>query len=63
MHAAQACDLRKEKEFKLGVAGQQVYKKVREVIPFLSQDRNLTIDIAKAYKLLQSKELQKAVII
>ncbi len=54
IHAAQACDLRPEKEFKLGDAGRVVHRKIREVIPFLAQDRNLTLDIAKAYKLLQS---------
>lgn len=54
IHAAQACDLRQEKEFKLGVAGRIVHQKIREVIPFLTKDRNLTIDIAKAYHLLKS---------
>ena len=54
IHAAQACDLRQEKEFKLGVAGQAVHQKIREVIPFLDKDRNLTNDIAKAYELLKS---------
>lgn len=60
MHAAQACDLRPEKEFRLGNAGKIVYEKVREVIPFLAQDRNLTIDIEKAYKLLKSTKIQQA---
>jgi histidine ammonia-lyase len=61
MHAAQACDLRQEPEFKLGVAGQVVYQKMREVIPFLAKDRNLTIDIANAYELLKSGKIQQEV--
>ncbi|MDF2571504.1 MAG: phenylalanine ammonia-lyase [Sporomusa sp.] len=54
IHAAQACDLRPEKEFRLGNANRVVHQKIREVISFLSQDRNLTLDIANAYKLLKS---------
>ncbi|WP_425058796.1 Histidine ammonia-lyase [Sporomusa carbonis] len=59
MHAAQACDLRQEPEFKLGVAGQVVYRKIREAVPFLAKDRNLTIDIANAYELLKSGVIQQ----
>ena len=54
IHAAQACDLRPEKEFQLGTAGHTVQQKIREIIPFLAQDRNLTTYIASAYKLLKS---------
>ena len=61
MHAAQACDLRPEEQFQLGAAGHRVHQKIREVIPFLAQDRNLTVDIAKAYELLKSGVLVEAV--
>lgn len=61
MHAAQACDLRPEEQFQLGAAGHVVHQKIREVIPFLGQDRNLTADIAKAYELLKSGVLLAAV--
>jgi histidine ammonia-lyase len=61
IHAAQACDLRQEEQFRLGAAGRVVHQKIREVIPFLAQDRNLTIDIVKAYELLKSGVLLDAV--
>lgn len=62
IQAAQACDLRQEKEFRLGIGGSIAYGQIREVIPFLDKDRVLTTDIKKAYQLLKSGQVQQAVI-
>lgn len=55
MHSAQAIDLRKAT--RLGKGTGPAFKKVRETISFLEEDRNLTKDIEKAYKLLKNGEL------
>lgn len=55
IHGAQAVDLRKG--VKLGIGTKAAYEVIREEIPFLDQDRNLSIDIEKAYRLLKSKKL------
>jgi len=57
IHAAQAIDLRKG--VKLGVGTSAVYEMIREQIPFLEKDRNLSLDIERAYQLLKSKRLLK----
>ncbi|MFC5542148.1 MAG: aromatic amino acid ammonia-lyase [Bacilli bacterium] len=57
IHAAQAVDLRKGA--KLGVGTGAVYEMIREQIPFLDKDRNLSIDIEWAYQLVKSKRLLK----
>lgn len=54
-HAAQAVDLRGNK--KLGVATAMAYDAIREVIPFLSEDRVLSADIRKGYDLVKSGKL------
>lgn len=54
-HAAQAVDLRGNK--KLGAATGRAYAAIREVIPFLSEDRVLSTDIQKGYDLMQSGKL------
>lgn len=54
-HAAQAVDLRGAK--KLGVATAKAYAAIREVIPFLGQDRVLSNDIQKGYDLVKSGKL------
>ncbi len=55
MHAAQAIDLRTDIE--LGRGTRIAYKKIREVVPFYDEDRNLSIDIQKIYEFIKSKKL------
>lgn len=55
MHAAQAIDLRSHPT--LGAGTDKVYRALRDRIPFLSCDRNLSIDIEKAYQLIKSGEI------
>lgn len=55
MHAAQAIDLRKG--IKLGESTQSAYNRIRLVIPFLDQDRSMSVDIKAAYTLLKSGAL------
>jgi histidine ammonia-lyase len=55
MHAAQAIDLRGNT--RLGQGTQVLYNNLRSVIPFLEEDRNLSIDIQKAYTLMSSDTL------
>jgi histidine ammonia-lyase len=52
MHAAQAIDLRGD--LKLGKTTKVAYEEFRKVIPFYDKDRNLTIDIKKAYDFINS---------
>lgn len=52
IHAAQAIDLRKAK--KLGKGTSVALRTLREEIPFLDTDRNLSIDVEKTYRLLTS---------
>ncbi|MBE1552997.1 HAL/PAL/TAL family ammonia-lyase [Sporosarcina limicola] len=59
MHAAQAIDLRRENN--LGVGTATAYTLFRSKVPFLDKDRNLSIDINEAYKLLKSGELLEKV--
>ncbi len=59
IHGAQAIDLRKAT--RLGVGTKAAYEAIRSEIPFLDEDRNLTVDIKKAYGLLKSGKLLKAV--
>ena len=55
IHAAQAVDLRGE--LKMGKATEKAYKAIRNEIPFLDKDRNLSIDIQKSYELIKSGKL------
>ena len=55
MHAAQAVDLRGLPA--LGAGSSRVYQVLREDIPFLDHDRNLSHDIEKAYLLIKSGKL------
>lgn len=55
LHAVQAIDLRKG--IKLGNGTKAIYDVVREIIPFLDKDRNLTLDIKKAYDIIKSGKL------
>ena len=56
-HAAQAVDLRDKKP--LGAATQKAYTAIREIIPFLSEDRVISTDIRKGYDLVKSGKLAK----
>jgi len=55
IHAAQAVDLRGN--VKMGKGTGALYKAIRNEIPFLDMDRNLSVDIKKAYELIKSKKL------
>lgn len=59
MHAAQAIDLRRAA--RLGKGTRIAYEAIREEIPFLDQDRNLSEDIKKAYSIIKSGKILKAV--
>ena len=59
IHAAQAVDLRGKPE--LGRVTEAVYQALRREIPFLSHDRNLSIDIEKAYRFINEGRLDAAV--
>ena len=59
MHGVQAIDLRKAT--RLGKGTQEAYDIIRSEIPFLDQDRNLSQDIQKIYKIVKSGRIQKAV--
>lgn len=59
IHAVQAIDLRKAD--RLGKGTRIAYEIIRSEIPFLDKDRNLSIDIQKAYELIQSNEILTAV--
>lgn len=59
LHAAQAIDLRGE--FNLGQGTLATYRAIRSAVPFLNEDRNLSVDIEAAYRLLKSGTLLAAV--
>jgi histidine ammonia-lyase len=53
MHAAQAVDLRRmlrSPDLKLGHATEDLYARYRAEVPFLAEDRTLTIDIRTSYE-------------
>ncbi len=58
MHAAQAVDLRKN--YKLGKGTKVAFDMTREIIPFLSEDRKLSVDIKNAYEIIKSNKFLKA---
>jgi len=55
IHAAQAVDLRGN--VKMGKGTEKAYEAIRNEIPFLDKDRNLSVDIKKAYELIKAKKL------
>lgn len=55
IHSAQAIDLRQKQP--LGVGTQTAYDALRKVVPFLDQDRNLSIDIQKAYEVVKAEQI------
>lgn len=59
MHAAQAVDLRGLPA--LGKGTDKIYRALRKEIPFLDRDRNLSVDIEKAYHLVKSGTLMKKI--
>lgn len=59
MHAVQAIDLRKD--VTLGKGTKAAYDIIRREIPFYDKDRNLTIDIKKAYDIIKSGEMVNSV--
>ncbi|WP_291633637.1 histidine ammonia-lyase [Clostridium sp.] len=59
MHATQAIDLRTD--ISLGKGSKAAYEALRSEIPFYSVDRNLTVDIQKAYEILKNGKLMNSV--
>lgn len=59
MHAAQAVDLRNKPE--LGRVTGAVYEALRREVPFLDQDRNLSVDIEKAYRFIREGGMDRAI--
>ena len=55
IHSTQAIDLRGDIE--LGKATKLAYKEFRKFIPFYDKDRNISIDIKKAYDFIKSNVL------
>ena len=60
MHAAQAVDLRKKPG--LGRVTGAVYAALRKEVPFLDQDRNLSVDLETAYRLIQEGRMDQAIL-
>ena len=58
MHGAQAVDLRND--IHIGKGTKAVFEEFRREIPFYNVDRNLSVDIKKAYEIAKSGKLQKA---
>lgn len=59
MHAAQAVDLRSD--VSLGKGTKEMYRSIRQTIPFLDKDRHLSDDIEAMYQLLKSEALYQAI--
>lgn len=59
MHAAQAVDLRQNP--RLGRVTGAVYAALRQDVPFLDQDRNLSVDIEKAYRFIREGRMDRAI--
>ena len=59
MHGAQAVDLRGKPV--LGRVTTPVYEALRQEVPFLSEDRNLSIDIEKAYRFIKDGKLDQVI--
>ena len=62
MHAAQAITLRRQKnsELALGTATEAAYNEFRKDVPWYDKDRNLSIDIEKAYQVIKSGRMLTA---
>ena len=59
MHAAQAVDLRGNPQ--LGRVTGPVYEALRREVPYLNADRNLSLDIEKAYRFIYEGRLLQAI--
>ncbi|OAA92185.1 HAL/PAL/TAL family ammonia-lyase [Clostridium ljungdahlii] len=55
MHASQAVDLRKNPD--LGKGSRAIYEAIRSEIPFYDKDRNISVDIHKAYNIIKSGKM------
>ncbi|MBU5484715.1 aromatic amino acid ammonia-lyase [Clostridium sp. MSJ-11] len=60
IHAVQAIDLRKD--IHLGKGTKIAYDIIRKEIPFYDKDRNISIDIKKAYELMKNKKILSEVL-
>lgn len=58
MHGAQAVELRND--IHMGKGTRAAFEEFRRAIPFYDKDRNLSVDIKKAYELAKSGKIQKA---
>jgi histidine ammonia-lyase len=66
MHAAQAVDLRKmlkSPDLKLGRATEALYASYRAEVPFLAEDRTLTLDIRTSYEFAKHRASQAASVV
>jgi histidine ammonia-lyase len=56
MHAAQAIDLRWQKnpKWKLSRVNKKIFEQYRQVVPFMKSDRVLTYALEKSYSFLKS---------
>ena len=62
LYAAQAIDLRKQKrELKLGRVTQKAYEAFREEVFFLGEDRNMHLEMQKAYNFIASGKLMRII--
>lgn len=59
MHGAQAVDLRGKPT--LGKVSGAAYKALRQEVPYLDKDRNLSVDIEKAYRFIKEGRLNQAI--
>ena len=55
IHAAQAVDLRND--IHMGKGTKAAFDSIRKAVPFYDKDRNLSVDIKKAYEVLRSGKL------
>ena len=59
IHAAQAVDLRAHPS--LGRVTSSVYRGFRETVPFYSEDRNISVDIQKAYNFVSCGQMLRII--
>lgn len=59
IHAAQAIDLRGHP--KLGIATEKLYEGFRRIVPFYDADRNISVDIQKAYDFIRKGGVNTAI--
>ena len=59
IHAVQAVDLRAQPS--LGRVTSPVHRGFRETVPFYSEDRNISVDIQKAYDFVASGRMSRII--